>query len=362
MPKLILALDDAMSDSRVQQRHKLMPKLDIIEQVKDVETANWNAVRPNDRYCEEFDVTWMEESDTEAVLATNQTMLHRVKCDIDGEELQSAKKSYKLGKAISIGVKVRDEDCGNIFDWEGKVALGLLQAQKKILERWAKALPALLDAGAGPNLLNGAGFADFDWNIGAKDSVGSFTEIEAADLTFEKSAYYLNMLFEINKFQNPRIIDGGVFAFQAWLAGVQDGTQGDFGANNAFAYISDRYKNDFINMYRGGYPNSAFIIDQGSWAMPTVSYFPRLGDNNHVVGDKYHYSVPFAGFTLNGQPLYLDMTYDVAEETIAGTSRCQLVHTFDLELKWDLWQAPKYTSDTVTGTVRVDRIPTVIIP
>lgn len=332
-----------------------MPKLDIIEQVKDVETANWNSVRPADRYCEDFEVTWMEESDTEAVLATNQSMIHRVKCSIDGEELQSAKKGYKIAKTINVGVKVKDEDCGNIFDWEGKVALGLLQAQKKLLERWAKALPAFLDAGAGPNLLNGAGFDGFDWNIGT--TAGTGTEIDPADIDFFKSSFYLNYLFEINKLQNPRIIDGGVFAYNAWMAQVQNGTYtGDNGAGNAFGYIADRYKLDFLNMYRAGYANTAFIIDQGSWAMPTVSYFPRLGEaGSEVKADKYIYSVPFSGFTLNGQPVFFDMTYIKVEEQIGSTGRCQLVHTFDLELKWDIWQAPKYTSDTVTGTVKVTR-------
>lgn len=354
MAKLILSLDDAMADSRVQQRHKLMPKVPIIQLVKDVETANWNAVRPTERYCEEFDVVWLEESDTEAEHLTNQTMLHREKCTIDGEELQSAKKTYKLKQETHIGVTVKDEDCGNIFDWEGKVALGLLQAQKKLLERIAKAIPGQLDAGAGPNVLNDAGFADFDWNIGAIDGTG--TEIAPADLTFQKSAYYLNMLFEMNKFQNPRIIDGGVFAFEAWLAGVKAGTgAGDIGDANAWEFIADRYSNDFINMYRAGYANNAFIIDQGSWAMPFVSYFPRLGENNHIIGDEYKYSVPMSGFSLNGQPIYMDMQYKLEKEQIGLTGHCQLVHTFDLAVKWDLWQAPKYQSDTVTGTVKVTK-------
>lgn len=354
MSKLILSLDDAMSDSRVQQRHKLMPKLDIIEQVKDVETANWNSVRPKDQYCMDFDVAWLEESDTEATLNTAQTMLHRPKCTITGEELQSNKKTYKLEKSINLGFAVKDEDCGNIFDWEGKIALGMLQTQKKILERWAKGLPALLDAGAGPNLLNGSGFDDFDWNIGSLDGTG--TEIAPTDLNFQNSSYYLNMLFEINKFQNPRIIDGGVFSYDAWLAGIQKGAAAaDIGSANAWEYIADRYKADFINMYRAGYANNAFVIDQGSWAMPTVSYFPRLGQDNEVKADKYIYSVPFSGFTLNGNPVYFDMTYTKAEEQIASTGRCQLVHVFDLELKWDLWQAPKYTTDTVTGTIKIER-------
>lgn len=360
MAKLVMSLDDAMSDSRVQQRHNLMPKVDIIEQVYAVQTANWNSVRPNDRFCEEFDVVWLQENDEEAELITNQVMMHREKCAIDGDELGSAKKSYKLSKEIHIGVKIKDEDCGNIFDWEGKVSLSLLQAQKKLLERWAKALPALLDAGAGANRLLDSGLADFDWNIGAADGTG--TSIQPGDITFDKSSYYLMMLFEMNKLQNPRIIDGGVFAYQAWLASIKNGTgAGDVGDYNAYGYIADRYAADFLNMYRGGYANNAFVIDQGSWAMPTVSFFPRLGENgNHIIGDEYKYSIPMAGFTLGGNPIYLDLQYKKEKEAIASSNgHCQLVHTFDLALKWDLWQAPKYTTDDVTGTVKITKAPAV---
>lgn len=354
MAKLILSLDDAMNDSRVQQRHNLMPEYGILEAIKSIETANWNSVRPTDRYCEEFDVTWLEESDNEASLLTNQAMIHRPLCDIDGEELQSAKKSYKIDKVLSYTLKVKDEDCGNIFDYESKIQLGLLQGYKKLIQRMAKAMPGYLSAFAGTNLLNGAGFNGFDWNIGTAD--GTNTEIEPADLTLDKAMFYLTRLYQINKLQNPKIVDGGIFAFQNFLATIQKGTgAGDVGMANAWQVIANQYMLDFVNMYAGGYPNSAFIIDQGNLALPIVSFFPRLGGDNEVVANKYIYSVPVPGFTLGGQTIYVDMTYTKEEETLAGTSRCQLVHNFNMELKFNLWQAPKYQSDTVTGVIQVNR-------
>lgn len=343
-----------MSDSRVQQRHNLMPPLDTIELVKKIETADWNAVRPKDRFCEEFDVAWLEESDNKATILTNQTMLHRPLCDIDGEELQSAKKSYRLGKSSKFSVKIKDEDCGNMYDAESKVQLALLQAQKKVLSGIAEAIPAYLDGFAGTNKLNGSGFAGQGWNIGTVDGTG--TEISPTNLSLEKSVYYLQRLFQINRFQNPGIIDSTLFDFNAWMALIQSGTgAGDVGMNNAWRRISDRYENAFENMFEAGYMGTAFIIDQGNVALPMVSYFPRLGGDNEVVADKYIYSIPAAGFTLNGQPVYIDVTYTKEESQIGSTGHCELVHTFDLQLKFDLWQAPKYTSDTVTGVIKLTR-------
>lgn len=356
LPKLLLALDDTMNDSRVQQRQTLMPPTDIIEQVKNIETANWNSVRPNDQNCMDFDVAWLEESDTEATSLTGQSMIHRPVCTFEGEELQSNKKTYRLDNVISIPVRIKDEDCGNMFDTGSKVSLALLQAQKKILERWGKALPPLIDAEAGANLLNGVSFTGQDWNIGETNGTG--TEIDPADLTLEKAVYYLQMAFQINKMQNPYIIDGGMFSFSAWLAGIQNGTgNADTGQWNAWKYIADRYRMDIVNMFAAGYMNKAFVIDQGQLAMPTVSFFPRLGSGeNEVVANKYIYSIPMTGFQLNGQPIYLDVTYLKKEEAIPGGSgRCLVVHDFLLELKWDLWKAPKYTSDTVTGIITLNK-------
>lgn len=354
MPKLLLALDDVMSDSRVQQRQKLMPPLDTIELVKRIETANWNAVRPKDRWCEEFDVAWLEESDNKATILTNQTMLHRPPCDINGEELQSAKKSYRLGKASKFTVKIKDEDCGNMYDAESKVQLALLQGQKKVLSGIAEAIPAYLDGFAGTNRLNAAGFDNQSWNIGSAD--GSATQIDASNLSLEKSVYYLQRMFQINRLQNPGIIDSTLFDFNAWMAIIQSGTgAGDVGMANAWRRIADRYENAFENMFEAGYMGTAFVIDQGNLALPMVSYFPRLGEDNEYVADKYIYSIPAAGFTLDGQPVYIDVTYTKEESQIGSTGRCELIHNFDMELKFDLWQAPKYQSDTVTGVIKLTR-------
>lgn len=358
MAKLVLSLDDVMSDSRVQQRHKLMPPLGIIEMVKQIETANWNAVRPKDRYCEEFDVVWLEESDNEATVLTNQTTLHRPPCDIEGEELQSAKKSYRLGKVSKFTVKIKDEDCGNIFDYESKVQLALLQAQKKVLSGVAKALPGYISAYAGANRLNSSPWTGQDWNIGEAD--GTKTEIQQADLTLDKAAYYLQLMYQINRLQNPAIIDSTLFNFSAFMATIQaNANAADTGMLNAWRYFADRYKNDIENMFAGGYPNSAFVIDQGNLALPFVSYFPALGQNNEVVADKYIYSIPAAGITLGGQPIMIDVTYTKEESQIGSTGRCEIVHNFDLELKFDLWQAPKYQSDNVTGIIELTKGATV---
>lgn len=354
MPKLLVLLEDAMTDSRVQQRHNLMPPLDIITQVKAIETASWVQTRPNEVNCRDFDVTWLEESDNPATTSTNLTALHLPLCDIDGEELQSNKKTYKLSTSTSTSVKIYDDDCGNMFDTESKVSLALLQAFKKVLTEWAEAITPRLYAGAGANLLNTAPFSTMDWNIGTAD--GAYTDIDPASLTPEKSVLYLSRLFQVNKLQNPRIIDSGIFAVQAWLANIQRNTgNADTGQYNAWNYIADRYSEDFINMVNAGFVDTAFIIDQGSWAMPTVSFFPRLGGDNEYISDYYRYSVPIPGFSLGGNPVYVDMTYKKTTREVGSTDRCELAHIFHIELKWDLWQAPKYTSDTVTGTIALQK-------
>ena len=332
-----------------------MPYLGIIEQVKAVETANWNSVRPTDRYCEEFDVTWLEESDTPATVLSGQSTIHRPLCDIDGEELQSNRKTYKLDNIVRASVKIKDEDCGNMFDAESKVSLALLQAQKKILVGLAQTLPPRIDAYAGANLLNGSAYDSYPWNIGEAGTSG--TDIGYDDLdSLTKTMFYLSRMYQVNKLQNPKIIDGGILAFQEYLATIQKGASAaDIGSANAWQFIADGYKQDFVNMMAAGYADNAFVIDQGNLALPIVSYFPRLGQDNEVVADKFIYSVPVAGYTLNGQPIYIDVTYTKEESQIGVTGRCEVVHIFSMELKFALWQAPKYASDTVTGIIKLNR-------
>lgn len=348
MPRLLAVAEDVFADSRVAQRHNLMPQHNILRLIKEQETATYESVRPNDRKCEEFDVTWLEESDTEASISTSQTNIHRPSCTISGEELQSQKKTYKVDTVISHTVTIKDEDCGNMFDADSKVALGLLQGQKKLISRLSKALPGWIDAFAGVNTANGIAF---EGNIGtAASGDPTVTELAHDSIGYDKVVPYLTLVEMFNKLQNSFVVDGGLLYLDYFNAVHKRGTYaGDEGQGNMWDLV--RYTNDIFNLNAGGYLNKAFLIDGGSLALPIMSFFPRLGEDNEVVSDKYIYSLPLAGITLGGQPVYHDVTYTKVEEQIGTSGRCQLVHTFKLELKTNLWQAPKYNSDTVTGVI-----------
>lgn len=348
MPRILALAEDVFADSRVAQRHNLMPQHNILRLIKEQETATYTSIRPNDRNCEEFDVTWLEESDTEATLSTSQTNIHRPSCTITGEELQSQKKTYKVDNVIHYTVTIKDEDCGNMFDADSKVALGLLQGQKKLISRLCKALPGWIDAFAGVNAANGI---LFEGNIGAAAAGDTtITELAHDSIGFDKIVPYLTLVETFNKLQNSFLIDGGLLYLDYFNAINRRGTPaGDEGQGNMWDLI--RYTQDVVNMNAGSYLNKAFMIDGGSLALPIMSFFPRLGENNEVKADKYIYSLPLAGITLGGQPVYHDVTYEKKEEEIGESGRCQLVHTFKLELKTNLWQAPKYNSDTVTGVI-----------
>ncbi|CAG5001923.1 hypothetical protein DYBT9275_02768 [Dyadobacter sp. CECT 9275] len=351
MPQILANLEDSMTDSRVQQRHNLMPKHEILRLVKEQETATFESVRPNDRKCEEFSVAWLEESDTEATVHTSVDAIHRAPCSISGEQLQSNKKTYKVDKSVKYTVEIKDEDCGNMFDTESKVALALLQGQKKLVAALAKTLPGYIYAYAGVNQADGI---DFDGNIGENDSTDPFVTIAPADLIAEKTIPYLTMLAEFNTLQNPILVDGGMFFLDRWKAQAQAGTNaGDVGNENFWALAN--YNQDIWNMNKAGYLNWAFVIDRGNLALPIVSFFPRLGGDNEVVADKYIYSIPLAGITLGGQPVYIDVTYTKSESQIGSTGRCELVHVFNMELKFNLWQAPRYTTDPVTGIIALKK-------
>lgn len=347
LPKILVGLEDAFPDSRVGQRHQNMPFYEDLRLIKEQETATYESVRPNDRKCEEFQVTWMEESDNEATLTTGAESIHRPKCTISGEELQSQKQTYKVDTVISHAVKIKDEDCGNMFDANSKVSFALLQGQKKLIEKLAKTLPAWINAYAGDNLADGIAF---DGNIGVQDAVDPITEIQAADITADKVITYLGIASQFNKLQEPFLLDGGLF-YKSYLdASMRQGTPaGDSGSANYWAQFP--YANDTINMFGAGLINAAFLIERGVLALPIVSFFPRLGDDNHITGDKYHYSIPMTGITLGGKPVFIDLVYNKVEEQIGATDRCQVVHTFDMELKTKLWLSPRYVSDTGTGII-----------
>ncbi len=342
MPRLLANLEDTMADSRVQQRHKLMPPTGIIDFVAGQETALYERVVPNDRKCEEFDVTWLEENDNEAVLQTGQTMIHRPVCEIEGTELQSAKQTYRIDKVIHDTVTIHDEDCGNMFSFESKVALAILQSQKKILARLAKALPSQMYAYAGANLANGIGF---NGNIGVNDANNPFVGIAKGDLEARKVIPYLTMMATLNKFQSPKILDGGMLFLDFWAAQAENAN----GAANYWA--NEDYTQDIVNMIAGGFLNWAFVVDNGNLCLPFASFFPALGENNELTDGRYQYSIPMAGGTFGGKQIYLDVVYEKKEVPLGNSGRCEMVHTFRQEMKYNLWQAPNYTSDTVTGLI-----------
>lgn len=347
-PRLLANLRDMTTDDRVTQRHTLMPDFGVLDLVKGkIETATFTSVRPNDRKCEDFDVAWLEESDTKATLNTNQSTMHRAKCSISGEELQSNKKTYSLKKSVDYTVKIADEDCGNMFDAESKVALSLLQGQKKLVQRLCEALPALIAGYAAANKANGIAF---NGQIGTPDGSDPVTLIQTSDLTGDKTIPYLAMMAKLNKLQDPYLLDGGMFYFDQFKSAVEAGTY----AGSKYWALS-KYELDIVNMMDAGFLNSAFVMDKGSLALPIVSFFPPLGEDNEVVSDKYWYSIPIAGLTLNGKPVMIDVTYTKKEEQIGSTGRCQLIHTFHMELKFDLWQAPRYASDTVSGILQFEQ-------
>lgn len=345
MPAVLATLEDSMTDSRVQQRQKLMPPSKIIDFVVGLQTAEWDSVRPADRYCQEFSVTWLEESDTKATLRTNQQRLDATVCTFDGEELQSNKKNYLIDKVIDTVVKIRDSDCGDMFSTGSKMALALLQGQKKLIARLAEALPAYIYAYAGANTANGIGF---DGNIGVADATNPFTSIAKADATTEKVLPYLMYMATFSKLQNPKMIDGGMLTLERIKSAMEEGVGENY-------WTLAQYNEDILNMYAGGFMNWAFIVDNGNLALPVQSFFPELGGDNELMDGMYRYSIPLAGANFGGEQWYIDVTYTKELETIAGTNKCELVHNFLLELKFNLWQAPRYASDTVTGVIALKK-------
>lgn len=346
MAGIIVALDDVMADSRVQQRHNLDVRTDVIDFIKDQETATFIPANAKP-HCTEFTVTWLQESNNEADLNINQTYLHRPPCTISGEELESFSKPYKLSKSVSEVVKIKDEDCNNIFGFADKVQIALLQAQKKIKERMAKYAAASLLSFAGENMAIGVGF---NGNIGTAPGASNVTEIPSANITADQIIPYMTMVAALNKLQNPKLIDGGMIYLDRWRAQAKQGTNaGDTGDMNFYDVFG--YRQDLINFMRADLMNYAFMVDSGNLSMPIRSYFPELGGDNEVVSDKYIYSIPMAGGGFGGEDVRIDVTYTRAEEQLASTGRCQLVHTFHMEVKFDIWQAPKYTTDLVTGII-----------
>lgn len=347
MAGIIVALDDVMADSRVQKRHNLDVPTPVIEFIKAQETATFIPANAKP-HCTEFTVTWLQEPDTEATLNINQTYLHRPPCTISGEELESFNKPYKLAKSVVEVVKIKDEDCNNIFDFGSKVQIALLQAQKSLKKRMAKFAAASLLSFAGTNAANGVGF---NGNIGeASSGNANLTEIPYENITADEIIPYLTMVAALNGLQNPKLIDGGVIWLDRWRAQIKKGTNaGDVGEGDFYDVFG--YNQDLLNFMAADLMNYAFLVDAGTLSMPIRSYFPALGDNNEVVSDKYIYSIPMAGGGFGGEDVRIDVTYTRAEEQLASTGRCQLVHTFHMEVKFDIWQAPKYTTDTVTGVI-----------
>lgn len=354
MPGIFAALKETATDNRVMQRQRLMPPSEILQVIKNQEQGKLESVRPNDRKCEEFKVTWLEESDNKATVHTNVAVQHLPPCVIDGEELQSNNKTYKVKNDVQFAVKVKDEDCGNMFDAESKLALALLQGEKKIIKGLAEALPGMIYAYAGINQADGIAF---DGNIGENDPNNPFVGIDADDLKADKIIPYLTMVSTFNKLQNPILLDGGLLLRDFWEARMKKQGGGD-GVPNEYWDLME-YNQDIINMNDAGFLNWAFLIDAGNLQLPIISFAPELGNDNELVADKFWFTKNLSGITLGGRPVPIDVTYTKKEEAFGASGTCQLVHTFDMKLKWDLWQAPRYTTDPVTGIIALKRNATV---
>lgn len=325
-----IKIDQMAADANLRKQYQ--PQIEALRIVQQNQTASLNPVlneltRADKNLEGKVYVNW---------LTANSLVVEAVEenCNIDGPGLDSDNKPYDLTMRFKTDFSYDEDQLKNtIYTPEEVQAMGFLRAFQLLDEEYAKRVIAKLDAYAGTNQFLGG----FTFATGA-------TQVPAASYNVALFPYLAQAAI-VNRLTNYYLIDNGSLFAEKFLA---DAGQVVNGVSNANLYNQFKIAFDLINFAKAAIPTDTLLVDSNSIFFATKT--------------RYTNTVPFERkadqFVYTRRSPFSGIEYDVyaqrrCEVTADAYNLDHMVHTFRIQTKGDLLQAPEATYASVLAFDKV---------
>ena len=311
---------------------------ETVKAIVENQTATFEALEDKEKK-KSVTVNWIDFCST---AATETQEADQCPMDAACPEGETVSKNYALDIFLETCYSVNEDKLeDNIFSPEDVIAVGLLKAQKDLLELFNKKAIAVLVANMGVN--------PYDGEPGTYNAATGFTDIESEDFTIEKLYPYFAMVMALNGSTDTFLIDGGNMFQQALLAmkmNANDNGKLDLGLFEMLPFYQDLF-----GFAATGNSLNTFMIDKGSVAIATRSRYPT--EPREIGGgvNQTRYSIPLE--QLPG------VNIDVAYQPVCDGDTIK--HKWNLKLRAGVFVNPTICDEDNTGILGFKKIPNIVI-
>lgn len=220
-------------------------------------------------------ITWLKQCDSETTDFSRTTDI----CTINGVEFETASQEHEfdLGQKDSFSVDEEKIRTGT-YDLDEQVAFGMLRADKKLSEWWAKQYLIAVKAAAGPNIpvINGA-TPPISWN-----DADNAADIPGANYNVKLVSTLVKMQ-QLNQVASGFYINSGSL-FEVWLDAGYDVANAE-GKGDGARKGAVNMTFDMWNFAKAGVTEDMFLVSNSALAVKTYTRYTdtpvyKAGDIN----------------------------------------------------------------------------------
>lgn len=293
MSTVILKQEELLADPR--SRRELYYPLESAKALLENQLVRFDkATILKDRHCVQVKAVFLKACRDNTVDLTDNDLAD---CDFDGTEIESSSVTFEANKAWKEPFVVWDDECGDTFTFEDKMAYAMAVATLNVEKRISTDVIAFLNANAMPNRYTGT--------YGTINGV--VTEFPANQWTPDLLAE-LDLTNDFNEIKNPVLLTGTNFANAMYNAAYN------------FANLDQkdqRLKFDAWNWYKDPRTvdstvgaKATFVLDAGAAAFWTQNEFTNLAPME-LKADHIGFAMPSKNLKYRDGNNLVDVMFDV---------------------------------------------------
>lgn len=322
LQKVNVAIDRIWLDNQTKQDY--VAYSDTIKAVLQEQTASFPDLKDplKDKTVK---VYWVADCDSDIIDCDDE-------CSVGGETPEASCKEYALDICRKVGFTVPEKEFRTSnLSREEVVARAMLRRLKTLDEDLSKKAVAKLNIFAGKNQWTGG--------IGQVEGASGDTYLKPAYWTADLFGY-LSQAGQMNKFQNPFLLNGTNLYQQQWMAQFNNANANE--KDQALKMGSIRSYWDLFNIDSENNPDKiSYMIDRGAVAFVSKVYNPASPVEYSGAG-LTKYSIPSR--SIPG--VFYDVVY---------TNRCEndeIYHDWSISYNAGIFQNPLGCNADVTGILR----------
>jgi len=312
----------------------------------------WNDARNK---CLGFRVTWMKETPVEATRSVTSNLFDPV-CDFEGDEGEATYQDFSGLQHFEAEVKVKDDNCPNLFDKAEKIAERVAEAKKSIINSINAYYAAKLNSYAGVQKYT----ATDNINLAVTANAGLLSKVNPGNINHIDFSAYMNFVKVFNKYSDLKVLDGQAFAKFLNTAQILDGSLSKDERQTILSSYLGMYESAPLDFITNEFTNNFFLIQKGVIATAFHNSHPStptMRDANNAV-KRLLYTEPLGINDRYGRPVMCDVSYKETEGANDDDKTCNIYHNWHFRVWADAYQNP-LSGDGRTGVLKYFVDPTV---